>query len=1142
MQNKGAIKWFAIIFGIVCAYQMIFTYVGNSVKEDAREHALQYAQGETEDERLEHARRLEVEYLDSMSNVVVLDLIVKKFTFADVLLKELNLGLDLKGGMDVTLEISVPDIVRELADQSADSIFVGAMALAEEREKSTTEDFIPLFGMAYEEIAGTDAKLAAIFSTAKLRASVNYSSSNQEVLNALTEAVDAAITQAFEVIRTRIDRFGVVQPNIQKIENKGQIRIGLPGVDNPIRVYRLLQGAAKLEFWETQEVAQVFGTVITPINAKLASLLKGEVEEVTADNFNIRGNRAILKGISFESDQAKLGRESFPILQEVKKYLLENKSLYAELQGHTDNTASSEYNQKLSEERAKAVYDWLLKEGVKPERLAYKGYGSSQPIADNLTEEGKAKNRRTEMILKPIKETKMAEEGDEGEGEGEGEDTLMDIGNDIEDRNLAENQAYDEVKYAQENPLFVVLTPNIDRQGRTGTGPVVGWSRAHDRAKVDKYLAMPEIAKMIPRDIKFAWTAEPVNDEGEGNLQPIYALLALRVPSDGKAPLSGNVIEDARRDLDPMSSSYSVDIIMNGTGAKIWQDLTRQNVGKTIAVVLDGLVRSYPVVNQEISGGRSQITGRFTSEEAADLANILKSGRLPAPTKIVNDQIVGPSLGAESIRAGLVSFAIAFALVLIYILFIYGKDAGFAANIALIINMFFIIGVLSSLGAVLTLPGIAGIILTIGMSVDANVLIFERIQEERLRGKSMKNAVADGYKNAYSAIIDGNLTTFLTGFVLFSFGSGPVKGFATTLMVGIMTSLFCAIFITRLIFSKREDANKRIAFSSSFTANWLRKMQVNFLKRRRIFYFFSLILVIISVGSLFTRGLRQGIDFQGGRAIQIAFPHAEQVNTEKLKHVLATTLSGSALEVKTYGAPNTVMITTDYLIGAASQESNELVLDKMREAVSTYEEKDISSETFQQNYVKETKNVGPTISNDIKRDAVISVFFALLAIFLYILIRFRTWQYGLGALTALAHDVLIVLGVFSIFYSIMPFSMEVTQEFVAAILTVVGYSINDTVVVFDRIREYIREHPLKNKRELFNEAINHTLRRTFSTSLSTLVVLLSILLFGGTSIKGFAFALFIGVIIGTYSSIFIASPISFDLAYRKEKGGKKAKA
>lgn len=1000
MQNKGAILTFAILLAAVCLYQLSFTFKARQVENTARE----YAQGDPDKE---------FTYLDSISGETVYNFLgLKKFTFKEVKELELNLGLDLKGGMNVTLEVAVDDLIRALSNYNNDETFNAALQRAKELQRGSQEDFVSLFGQAFEEL-DPNARLASIFLTLELRDKININTTNAEVLNVIRRETDGAIDNAFNIIRTRIDRFGVAQPNIQQLQTKGRILVELPGVKDQNRVRNLLQGTAMLEFWETYENQEVYSYLLQA-NERLREL---QLAATSNEEENIE---------PVETEPA----ETEEVAQEDST---EESSLLSELEAGTDSDT-------------------------------------------------------TDMGL----------------------DNLED--------------------FRREFPLFALLNPSTDQQGQLFPGPAIGIAHSRDTAQVNEYMNREQIRSIFPRDMMFRWTANSVDAAGN-----FYRLIALKANTrDGRAPLTGDVITDARQDFDQMGSNPEVSMTMNNEGAKTWQRLTKENIGKSIAIVLDGYVRSFPTVQNEISGGRSSITGLESIEEAKDLANILKSGKMPAPARIIQEEIVGPSLGQEAINSGMYSFLIAFALVLIYMLFFYSRNAGLSANVALIANMFFIIGILASLGATLTLPGIAGIVLTIGMSVDANVLIYERVQEELRAGKGIKLAISDGYKNAYSAIIDGQVTTLLTGIVLYIFGSGPIKGFATTLIIGILTSLFSAIFITRLIFEWKLKRSKKITFSSKVTENWLRNTSVKFLEKRKIAYFVSGALILLSIGSLAVRGLNFGIDFKGGRTYVVRLD--QDVLVADVQEALAISF-GTAPEVKTFGANNQIRITTTYKIDDDSDnvdnEVEELLMKGLQDANML--DNGVTLEEFTDNYQLSSQKVGPTISDDIRKDSVIAISFALIIIFLYILIRFTNWQYGLGAVAALAHDSIIILGLFSLLYNVLPFSLEIDQAFIAAILTVLGYSINDTVVVFDRIREYLKLHPKRKREQNVDEAVNSTLRRTFSTSLSTFVVLLAIFLFGGATIQGFTFALLLGVVVGTYSSLFIATPIAYDFQTKVAK-------
>ncbi|MBI9059081.1 MAG: protein translocase subunit SecDF [Labilibaculum sp.] len=987
MRNKGAIRLLAIVFALVSLYQLTFTYVTKSVEKTAQE----FGAGDIKKEQA---------YLDSIRGEGVYNFLwIKDYSYKECKELELNLGLDLKGGMNVTMEVSVVDIIKAMANNSKDETFVAAIARAKEMQANSDKEFVALFGKAFEEI-DPNAQLSSpdIFGTLELKDKIPFGATNADVLKVIKEEADAAIDNTFNILRSRIDRFGVAQPNIQKADVSGRIIIELPGIKDAARVRKLLQGTASLEFWETYTANEVT-QYLNVANEKLA-------------------------GINAASD------------------------------------LSSDVKEEVAEE---------VKEEAKDESVA---------LLDKI------------------------EEG--------AQDSLSDLQNAKE--------------IAKKYPLFSKLNPTQ----RGSSKAVVGMSHIKDTAAVNQMLAMPVVKSVMPRNLKFFWGVKAI-DEG-GN---VFELFAIKVTNrDGKAPLDGDVVTSAREQIDQNSAQAEVSMSMNGEGAKTWARLTKDNVNRAIAIVLDGYVYSAPNVLGEIKGGQSSISGDFSIAEAKDLANILKSGKLPAPARIIADEVVGPSLGQESIQKGMWSFIIAFVLVLVYMFFFYSKGAGLTANIALIANLFFIFGVLASLGAVLTLPGIAGIVLTIGMSVDANVLIYERIQEELKGGKGLSLAISDGYKNAYSAIIDGNITTLLTGVILYLFGEGPIKGFATTLVIGIFSSLFAAIFITRLIFEASLKKNRNITFTTKFTDGWLRNAGVKFLEKRKVFYVVSAIAIVISIGSLSTRGLNQGIDFTGGRTYVVAFDKA--VSVEAVAKSLDA-VYGHAPEVKTFGGDSQVKITTKYKIDESGTEVDDEVEDLLYKGLGSYLAPGTSKADFLEINRKMSQKVGPTIADDIRQSAVWSILFALIVIFLYIMVRFSNWQYGLGAIAALAHDSIIVLGIFSLCYGWLPFSLEVDQAFIAAILTVVGYSINDTVVVFDRIREYLGLHPKRDRAEVVNKALNSTLRRTFSTSLSTMVVLLAIFIFGGTSIQGFTFALLVGVLVGTYSSLFIASPIAYDTSLRVQK-------
>ena len=1010
MQNKGLIWTFIVLLSLACLYQLSFTWVVSGVEADAKD----YSNGDP---------KAEERYLDSMSSVEVYPIF--GFTYAESKKNELNLGLDLKGGMNVTLEVSVEDVVKALASNSQDETFTRVIDRAKELKRESDEDYVTLFESAWKEVA-VDKQMTAIFYTLENKDRIERNASNEEVIAFIREEAESAFDRSFEVLRTRVNLFGVAQPNIQKLAASDRILVELPGVKDKDRVRQLLQGTAKLEFWETYENQEVY-PMLAEANTKLKGLLLGEESD---------------KVIEIDSADAIIADTTVEI---------------------------AENNEELLSADSTLVDTAVVEE-------------------ENLTD-------------------------------------LISAGNDTD--SLGQNQQSLE-EFTKENPLFAVLTPAIfqNEQGSysPGNGPAVGFSRISDTAKVNEYLRMEEIQAMFPSKLKLLWTAKPY-DDAEQFLQ----LIAIKVNNrDGKAPLEGDVITDAFQDFSPMGGRPEITMKMDAVGAKEWKAITKSNVGSSIAIVLDNYVYSFPNVNQEISGGVSSIEGDFTIDEAKLIANILKAGKLPAPAKIVEEAIVGPSLGQEAITSGLSSFMIALVIVLIYMVFYYGK-AGLASDIALLANLFFVLGVLASTNIALTLPGIACIVLTIGMSVDSNVLIYERIREELAAGKGARLAIEDGYKNAYSSILDANVTTLLTGAILWFFGTGPVEGFAKTLVIGIFTSLFSAIFITRLIFAWRLDNKKKITVSTSFTEGAFQNIALKFVTNRKKFYIFSGILILVGIGSFATKGLSYGIDFTGGRTYLVRFD--QEVNTTDVRNSLQdafVTASGVNLspEVKTFGNADQVKITTSYLIDSEDIDADDQVEGKLNEGLAQ----------MNLNYeIMSSQKVGPTIADDIKSSSFWAIAFSLVIIFLYIVFRFRKWQYGLGAIVAIFHDVLIVLAIFSIFYGILPFSLEIDQAFIAAILTVVGYSINDTVVVFDRIREYLGMHKKAPMEETINNALNSTLSRTFNTSLSTIFVLLMIFLFGGEVIRGFAFALLVGVIVGTYSSLCIATPVVVDLAKRDEQ-------
>ncbi len=1014
MSNKGLIRVLAIALALACLFHLSFSVITSRVKSKAAE----YAAGNPEKE---------ARYLDSIGN----EKVYFRYTYKECLENELNFGLDLKGGMNVILEVSVADVVNALSGHSQDPTYIQALNLAKESQKDSQDDFITLFGKAFEKVAPT-GQLASIFNNYNLKGKVNFNSTNAEVLKVLRDESEAAIANSFNVLRTRIDRFGVTQPNIQQLSGQtGRILVELPGVKDPERVKNLLKGTANLEFWETYDNREIANNLMAA-NQRVKTLKDA--------------------GYDFDNNTMAVADTTTSAVADTAKSLLggDDDNLISD----TDSTALSQNNDQ----------------------------------------------------------------------------------------------------YAKQYPLFAVLHPMLDQSGQWYGGAAVGFANYKDTATVNKYLAAQQVKDVLPRDLKFYWCVKPMEQD-----ESSFELVAIKVTNrDGTAPLNGDVITDAREEFDERKGGAAmVSMTMNGEGARTWGRITKDNIGRQVAIVLDNYVYSFPTVQSEISGGNSQITGNFTVAEAKDLANILKSGKLPAPAKVIEEEIVGPSLGQATINQGLWSFVGAFVIVILYMIAFY-STAGIGAAIALICNVFFLMGVLSSLGAVLTLPGIAGIVLTMGMAVDANVIIFERIREELHNGKGLKLAIQEGYNNSYSAILDGNTTTLLTGIILYIFGHGPIQGFVTTLVIGIITTLVTAIFITRLFFEFLLERGKEIKFWTNWNEFFLKNTKINFIDKKKTAYIISGALIVISIASMAIKGFDQGVDFVGGRTYVVKFD--DKVATGDVRALLAESF-GSEPQVKTFGAENQVKIITKYRIDdegdGVDSEVQTILYDKLK---SLYKTANISRDMFLQGFVinngtpvlstddsvenfgfQSSSKVGPTIADDIKQSATIAILISLIVMFLYILIRFKNWQYGLGATTALIHDTIIVLGVFSLFSSLMPFSMEIDQSFIAAILTIVGYSINDTVVVFDRVREFIGLRPSNPLKQNMNEAINSTLSRTVNTSLTTFFVLLVIFIFGGEVIRGFVFALMLGTIVGTYSSVFVASPIAYDFLNRNNAAAEEGK-
>ena len=1013
MQNKGIVRTLAVLLFLVCAFYLSFSIVVNHYEKKATE----YAAGDQTKELL---------YLDSIAPKKVWF----GYTLKECREKEINLGLDLKGGMNVTMEVSVPDILRALSGYNTSENFNRAMALAQERQKSSGDDFVTLFLAAFREI-DPNAKLASIFATFELKDKVTTSSTNEEVERVIREEVEGAINNSFMVLRTRIDRFGVVQPNIQKLAQSGRILIELPGIKEPERVRKLLQGSANLEFWETYDFAELLPQIAQ---------------------------------IDREMGAANLATEE------------------------------AEGESKVESQKSKAEST----ENATVDELA-------QAIAANDSA-AEAQKEQAEAV---------------------------------------EN-------YKKAHPLFFILNPSVNQAGQAYRGPVVGTVHYTDTARVMAALTSQQAKQVLPRELRFRWTVKAIDEANS-----LYQLVALKAQRDGRPSLEGDVITDARADFSQVSAYANVSMSMNAEGAKAWQRITKENIGKSVAIVLDGFVYSFPTVQNEIAGGNSQITGNFTVEEAKDLANTLKSGKMPAPARIIQEDVVGPSLGKEAIRSGLWSFALGFVLILLYMIFYYGLIPGLIADFALLCNVFLLVGILSSFSAVLTLPGIAGIVLTMGTAVDGNVLIYERIREELRAGKNMRKAIEDGFKGAISAIVDANVTSLLTGIILAVFGTGPIKGFAVTYIIGIISSFLTAVFITRLLledYAKREDA-KELPFTSQIAKNWFQNMHFDFVGARKWAYPLAGCLVLFAALGLEPHifgKLNLGIDFSGGRNYVVRFD--QPVNTQDVQESLLAIFTeknteGENLTVRviTFGESNDqVRISTNFRIHDNSDTLDDEIETLVYEGTKKFFASPITFAEFQSTQVNEnvgimqSQKVGPAIADDITTSAVWAVIAALVVIFLYILVRFRNFAYSVGALVALFHDTVIILGLYAILWKIMPFSMEIDQAFIAAILTVIGYSINDTVVIFDRVREYNGLYPKRERERNINEALNATLSRTFSTSMSTFIVLLAIFIFGGESIRGFVFALLMGVIIGTFSSLFVASPIAYDI--QRAIANRKAKA
>ncbi len=984
MRNKGAVVVLTIIITTLCLYYLSFTFVSRNIQKEAVAFA-------TSNEGILDLS-IKQTYLDSIWNEPVYGLFGVDYTFKEIKDTELNLGLDLQGGMHVVLEVSPVEILKGLSGNNEDPDFLAAIAAARELQKTEQETFSNLFYQSYKQIK-PDGQLSRIFANAANRGRISFESTDSEIMDIINQEIEDAMDRSFNILRTRIDRFGTSQPNIQRLQGTGRIQVEIPGADNPARVRKLLQGAAKLEFWIVAE-GNEFGEFLQGVNNFL-------VEE-----------------------------------QNAKKPALD---LGQEAQQETDDLAD------------------LLTD--------------SEPDSTNA---------------------------------------------ELDSAEAASN--LDSLFNSQVSPLYSLI---VSQEGLI--------YNIKDTSKINRIFKRPDVQKLIPRTYKLLWDVKPHEHDIIGQ-EPHLELHVVKVGRGGRAELEGDVVTDARQTLD-QSTRPAVSMQMNATGAKAWRKLTGDNIGRRIAIVLDSYVYTAPVVNGEIPNGNSEIAGNFTLEEAKDLANVLKAGSLPAPTRIVQEAIIGPTLGAEAQAQGIISIIAGLLIVVVFMVAYYARG-GFVANFALLFNIFLIMGILAQLNAALTLPGIAGIVLTIGMSIDANVLIFERIREELRNGVMLREAVSTGYKKAFSSIIDSNVTTLLTAIILYSLGQGPVKGFAITLIIGIASSFFSAVYITRVIMEwmmRKGDASK-MNFKTVFSAGLLSDLNIDFMKRRYKAYIFSAILISVGMVIIATSGLNLGVDFKGGRSYVVSFD--EPVPVSNLKTALAGTFEGAGTEVKTFGSDNVLKVTTSYRVDDESSDADSLVTVQLISSVEGITGKSFVADDSKVGpglfAISASEKVGATIADDIKRDSMKAMGLSLIVIFLYILVRFRKWQFGLGAVIALFHDTLIVLSAYAI-ADALGLSFEVDQVFIAAILTIIGYSINDTVIVFDRIRENLGLHTTTDRFKIFNTAINTTLNRTVITSVTTLIVVIVLLVFGGAVLRGFSFALFIGVLVGTYSSIFIASPIVLDL-------------
>jgi len=993
MRNKGAIVVLTIIVTALSLYYLSFTYISRNIQKEAVIIATD-ASGVVD-------LSIKQQYLDSIWNEPAYTLFGADYTFKEIKDTELNLGLDLQGGMHVVLEVSPIEIIKGISGNNEDPDFLAAIAEARVEQRTSQKQFSVLFYQAYKQI-NPEGKLSLIFANAANRGKISFDSSDDEIMAIIDQEIEDAMDRSFNILRTRIDRFGTSQPNIQRLQGTGRIQVEIPGADNPQRVRKLLQGAAKLEFW----------VVANP-------------------------------------------QETGTFLQTINNYLVEEKKL------QTVSLTTS---------------------------------------ADSLTSNS---GKSLEQLL--------------------GSEDQSDSASVASDTSAIDGvAALDSLRNASLSPLFNLVVSN--------EGLVYN---VKDTAKINRIFRRAEIKKLVPRSFKLLWDVKPHDHEEVGD-EPHIELHIVNVGRGGKAPLEGDVVTDARQTLD-QSTRPAISMQMNAMGAKKWRKLTAENIDKRVAIVLDNYVYSAPVIRGEIPSGNTEITGKFTIEEAKDLANILKAGTLPAPTRIVQEAIIGPTLGMKAQLQGVYSIVAGLIIVIVFMVMYYAKG-GFVANFALLFNIFLVMGILAQLNAALTLPGIAGIVLTIGMSIDANVLIFERIREELRNGIQLREAISTGYKKAFSSILDSNITTFLTAVILFSLGQGPVKGFAVTLMIGIGASFFSAVYITRVIieFLVRKGDQSNMSFKTIFSAGLLSNMNIDFIGKRKMAYIFSSFIITIGIIIMFMQGLNLGVDFKGGRSYVVSFN--QPIVASDLKISLTEAFDGNGTEVKTFGSNNVLKITTSYLVDEESTESDDMVKEKLVSGIAGFTGlsfiEDGSRVDESHFSILSSAKVGATIADDIKKDSMKAMGLSLIVIFLYILVRFRKWQFGLGAVVALFHDTLIVMSVIAI-AGAFGFPFEIDQVFIAAILTIIGYSINDTVIVFDRIRENLGLHTSTDRTKVFNEAINSTLNRTVITSLTTLIVVLVLLVFGGAVLRGFSFALMIGVIIGTYSSVFIASPIVVDFDTKK---------